>query len=57
MAFRGTGADIPPGPLRLRLTPDTADTGKVRHRQSGRFRAIEQVQMAPIYKLTKSLTN
>jgi len=32
MAFRGTGAVIP---------PDTADTGKIRHRRSGRLRVIK----------------
>ena len=44
-AFRCSDAVIPPGPLRLRFPPDTADSGKIRHRRSGRFRAIKQAQM------------
>ena len=46
MAFRGAGVVISPGALRLRFPPDTADTGKVRHRRSGRLRAAKQIQMA-----------
>lgn len=46
MAARGPGAVIPPGALRLRFPPDTADTGKVRHRRSGGLPAAKQIQMA-----------